>query len=112
MSAVACFMRNNFYSNVPIRMNFARINNTLAHGDDGTPYAIYGYDMESKNGESWDWIDPARRIFSSGEIALGCNDLDGSTGRFRSVAFGEKLGVYWIETHSKLVNRAVLSSTI
>ena len=82
MSAAMCFMRDNFYLNVPIRMNFGRINNTLAYGDNGTPYATYGLNLESKSGESWDWADPTRRIFANGEIALGCNDLDGSTGRF------------------------------
>ena len=74
-----CFMRDNFYLNVPIRMNFGRINNTLAYGDNGTPYATYGLNMESKSGESWDWVEPTRRIFSDGEIAEGCYDLDGST---------------------------------
>ena len=29
--------------------------------------------------QTYDWQDPARRIFTNGEIALGCNDLDGTT---------------------------------
>ena len=81
MSAKMCFMSNNTYVNVPIRMNFARINNTLANGDKGTPYSSFGLDLETNKDPPtlYDWMTPARRIFSEGELALGCNDLDGST---------------------------------
>ena len=80
MVAKMCFMLDNHYFNTPIRMNFARINQTLAHADKGTPYNSFGLNMETSDGKkNYDWQSPARRIFSEGEIALGCNDLDGST---------------------------------
>ena len=80
MSAKMCFMRDNHYTNVPIRLNFARINQTLANGDAGTSYGPFGLDLETKDGSKYmDWQHPARRIFSEGELALGCIDLDGTT---------------------------------
>ena len=51
MSASLCFMRNNTYTNTPIRMNFARINNTLAYADAGTSFEDFGWDLESKDGK-------------------------------------------------------------
>ena len=51
MSASLCFMRNNTYTNTPIRMNFARINNTLAYADAGTSFGDFGWDLESRDGK-------------------------------------------------------------
>ena len=74
-----CFLKQNEYSNVKYRMNFARMNSTISGGDDDNKYRHYGIDMGQYGNEGMDWMEPQRRIYAEGEISMGCIDLDGTT---------------------------------
>ena len=74
-----CFMKQNEYSNVKYRMNFARMNSTISGGDDDNKYRFYGIDMGNYGDDGMDWMEPQRRIYAEGEISMGCIDLDGTT---------------------------------
>ena len=74
-----CFLRQNEYSNVKYRMNFARLNSTISGGDDDNKYRFYGIDMGKYGDDGMDWMEPQRRIYAEGEISMGCIDLDGTT---------------------------------
>ena len=60
-------------------MNFARMNSTVSGGDDDNKYRHYGIDMGQYGDAGMDWMEPQRRIYSEGEISMGCIDLDGTT---------------------------------
>ena len=74
-----CFLKQNEYSNVKYRMNFARMNSTISGGDDDNKYRFYGIDMGQYGDAGMDWMEPQRRIYAEGEISMGCLDLDGTT---------------------------------
>ena len=52
-----------------------RLNCTVSKCDEKTKYGEHGWDLN----ENTDWLSPPRRMFSEGELQMGCIDLDGTT---------------------------------
>ena len=66
---------SNTFVNTPIRLNMPRLNCTLSKCDEKTKYGEHGWNLN----ENTDWLSPPRRMFSEGELQMGCIDLDGTT---------------------------------
>ena len=52
-----------------------RLNCTVSKCDEKTKYSEHGWNLN----DNTDWLSPPRRMFSEGELQMGCIDLDGTT---------------------------------
>ena len=68
-------LESNTFVNTPIRLNMPRLNCTVSKCDEKTKYGEHGWNLNEKT----DWLSPPRRLFSEGELQMGCIDLDGTT---------------------------------
>ena len=69
-------IESNTFVNTPIPLNMPRINCTVSKCDENTKYGQHGLNLN----EDTEWLSSSpRRLFSEGEIAMGCIDLDGTT---------------------------------
>ena len=67
---------SNTFVNTPIPLNMPRINCTVSKCEENTKYGQHGLNLN----EDTEWLSSSpRRLFSEGEIAMGCIDLDGTT---------------------------------
>ena len=85
-----CFLKQNEYSNVKYRMNFARMNSTISGGDDDNKYRHYGIDMGQYGNEGMDWMEPQRALAVGQICALYDGEVLRGGGVYAEILYGDE----------------------